>query len=64
MTQLFRIELPYACGGLIVENCVITDRGAPIFNWMRGKDVSYAFDWVGKKHGSISLIDSWESSFF
>ncbi len=49
---LYRIELPYACGGILVENGIVKTT-APIFKWMRGKSVESIREWMSTKRGTI-----------
>ncbi len=50
--RLLKIELPYACYGIIVVEGTIID-SAPIARWAIGKDLEYFIRWVEKKGGTI-----------
>ena len=60
MKEAYQISLSYACGGIEVENNVIT-KTAPIFNWMLGKSLNIVQTWVFNKKGSIIQIKSKKS---
>jgi len=57
--HLHRIELPYACGGILTRaNRVFA--APPIFSWMIDKHLDEVYDWVvRKKHGKLILVESW-----
>lgn len=50
--DLYTIDLPYACAGIIVKNDFVVET-APIFNWMRGKALTEVTRWVKRKKGTI-----------
>ncbi len=52
VSVLYRIDLPYACGGIVVENGIVKTT-APIFKWMRGKSVESIREWMSTKRGTI-----------
>ena len=49
---LYHIQLSYATAGIVVKNGKIT-KTAPIFKWMRGRDIEFVKKWVKKKNGKI-----------
>jgi len=53
----YRIELSYACGAIVVKDHLVTDLGAPIFNWLKGRNLAYASNWVEKKNGTITKME-------
>ena len=55
MEILYRIVLPYACGGLIVRDNIIID-SAPIFKWMINKRLSEIKKWIIKKNGILEKL--------
>jgi hypothetical protein len=54
--DLYRIILPYACAGIILQNNVVTDT-APIFKWMKGKTLQEVENWVSNKKGTIQKVE-------
>ncbi len=50
--MLYRIDLPYACYGIITKRCVVV-RVPPIAKWMVGKNILFIKEWVRKKKGKI-----------
>ena len=52
---LYQITLPYACAGVIVRDGKAY-KTAPIFGWMKGKNIGYIKSWVKKKRGSIERV--------
>lgn len=50
--MLYRIELSYACFGVITENNLII-RTPPIATWMMGKRIDTIISWVKTKNGKI-----------
>lgn len=61
--MLLQIDLPYACGGIVVEGKLEKDEdlgfmkvteAAPIFKWMIGKDLTYVTQWVKSKGGKVT----------
>lgn len=55
MKELYQITLSYACAGIVLENQIVT-KTAPIFNWMKGKNIDQVKNWVDKKQGKIIKI--------
>jgi hypothetical protein len=53
--NMFRVNLPYACGGVIVKEDQVVQT-APIFNWMVGKSIGFITRWVNAKGGEIELL--------
>lgn len=53
MRQLFQIDIGYACGGIAVEDGIVSVT-PPIFKWMKGKSIQTVSEWViGLKKGKI-----------
>jgi hypothetical protein len=50
--ELYWINLPYACYGVVVSNNIIIN-AAPIANWSIGKDINYFLNWVQRKKGIV-----------
>jgi hypothetical protein len=55
MKELYQITLSYACAGIIVENDIVKET-APIFHWMKGKNINEVKSWVNKKSGTIIKV--------
>ena len=56
MKELYQITLPYACAGIIIENNIVV-KAAPIFNWMKGKNLNEIKRWVNNKKGTIIKVN-------
>ena len=56
MSLLFRIKLPYATAGIVVDHDIVIE-AAPIFGWMLGKPIQEIEKWVGKKKGTLIMLD-------
>lgn len=56
--MLYRVNLPYACYGLIVDNGRVTE-APPIAKWMeqKRKTIEYVMLWIKGKGGTVELID-------
>lgn len=57
MSVLFRIELPYAVGGIVVANGIVI-HAARIFKWTIRKKLTLVRRWVTGKGGSIIEVPS------
>jgi hypothetical protein len=55
--QLYRVDLPYACFGIVGVNSIVME-AAPIAGWMVGKHLDDMKSWTARKGGSIAPIDS------
>jgi len=54
MIELYQITLSYACAGIVVKDNKVIDV-APIFIWMKGKNMNQVKNWIYSKRGSIKL---------
>lgn len=61
-TELYRIELPYACCGILVNESGVVVEAAPIVGWMKGKFLPAVMPWVFKNHGLIYQVATQEST--
>lgn len=52
---LYRIELSYACYGIIIKHAIVV-HSPPIAKWMVGKNISFIKEWVKKKKGKIKEV--------
>lgn len=55
-SDLYRIELPYACYGIEGVNSIVI-RAAPIAGWMVGKHLDDMTAWVKRKGGTITPVE-------
>lgn len=55
--MLARVELGYACFGIVIGQNDIVIESAPIGKWMIGKEVGLIIKWVDKKKGKLTIID-------
>jgi hypothetical protein len=62
--HLIRIELSYACGGILVDGRTNKVFAAPpIFRWMIGKQTYQVIRWVKEiKKGKITLVKTWKKT--
>lgn len=58
--QLYRIDLPYACFGVVVDDNAQVVDAAPIGRWMVGKSLEYIRLWVKRKGGTLAEVQSEE----
>jgi len=56
MEELYQITLSYACAGIIITNDIVV-KTAPIFNWMKGKQLNQIKNWVYNKKGTVIKIN-------
>lgn len=52
---LHRASVPWACGGLIVEDGVVIE-AAPIFKWAKGCKLEHVTKWIETKGGSVERV--------
>lgn len=55
--MLYRVMLPYAVYGIVVESGFIT-KAAPIAEWSIGWSLGAFSIWIKRKSGTIERIDS------
>ena len=51
----YRIELPYACFGVVVDKGKIVE-AAPIARWTIGKDAKAVFEYFKKTKGKVERL--------
>lgn len=55
--MLIRITLPYACGGVWLDNNLEVYEAPSIFRWMLGKDFwAVCAPWVRRKGGTTEVV--------
>ena len=54
--QLWRIDVDYACGGVLVDAQGIVRVAAPLFHWMEGQRISAVRRWVLTKKGTLRQV--------
>ena len=59
--KLYRVNLSYACYGIVTENDTIT-KAPPIAGWMLGKTIQDIEEWICKKAGTLKLVRTEHSS--
>jgi len=55
LTELYRVTLPYACCGFLLEDGRVVE-AAPIIGWMKGRTLATVELWIHKKGGKLELI--------
>lgn len=53
MQTMYQVDTGYACGGVVVENGIVTET-APIFKWMKGKKWNDVKSW--KKIQAVNTV--------
>lgn len=58
VSDLWQINVGYACAGIEVAPNGICIGGAPIFRWMVGKSMNEIYKWVEKKRGTMRKVET------
>jgi len=57
MVKWYQVDIPYACGGIAVDEQERVCTAAPIFKWMVMRTLSEVRAWVKSKKGNLIEVE-------